>query len=79
MLLVLALSVAIGGALDMVQTLATVRSLSVLQDQRLLFSRITFFNVGLFGEMLAMAVPLLLAALCQPPFRICAGRSWPCW
>jgi O-antigen ligase len=61
--LALALSVAIGGLLDMVQTLATVRSLSVLQAQRLLFSRVTFFNVGLFGEMLAMAVPLLLAAL----------------
>ncbi len=62
-LVVLASSVAIGGLLNMVQTLATVHSLSVLQAQRLLFSRITYFNVGLFGEMLAMATPLLLTAL----------------
>jgi len=61
--LVLALSVAIGGLLNMVQTLAIIRSLSVLQTHRLLFSRLTFFNVGLFGEMLAMSLPLLLAAL----------------
>jgi O-antigen ligase len=62
-MVVLAVSVAIGGVLNMVQTLATVQSLSVLQTQRLLFSRITYFNVGLFGEMLAMATPLLLWAL----------------
>ena len=62
-MLVLGASVSIGGLLNMVQTLAIIRSLSVLQTHRLLFSRLTFFNVGLFGEMLAMAVPLLLAAL----------------
>jgi O-antigen ligase len=60
---VLGVSVALGGLLNMVQTLGEVRSLSGLQAQRLLFSRITYFNVGLFGEMLAMAMPLLLAAL----------------
>ena len=61
--IVLGVSVAIGGLLNMIQTLALERSLSMLQAQRLLFSRITYFNVGLFGEMLAMAVPLLLATL----------------
>jgi O-antigen ligase len=59
----LGVSVALGGLLNMLQTLGEVRSLSGLQAQRLLFSRITYFNVGLFGEMLAMAMPLLLAAL----------------
>jgi O-antigen ligase len=61
--IVLGVSVAIGGLLNMIQTLPTTHSLSVLQAQRLLFSRITYFNVGLFGEMLAMATPLLLGAL----------------
>jgi O-antigen ligase len=60
---VLGVSVALGGLLNMIQTLGEVRTLSGLQAQRLLFSRITYFNVGLFGEMLAMAMPLLLAAL----------------
>lgn len=61
--IVLGASVAIGGLLNMIQTLAVTHSLTVLQAERLLFSRITYFNVGLFGEMLAMAMPLLLAAL----------------
>jgi O-antigen ligase len=61
--IVLAVSVALGGALNMVQTLPTMHALSVLQSDRLLFSRLTFFNVGILGEMLAMAMPLLLAGL----------------
>ena len=59
----LAGAVAIGGALDMMQSVPVFRTLAALQANRLLFSRLTFFNVGILGEMLAMAVPLLLAAL----------------
>jgi hypothetical protein len=58
----LGLSVGLGGVLDMVQTLPG-STLAALQADRLLFSRVTYFNVGLFGEMVAMAVPLLAAAL----------------
>jgi O-antigen ligase len=70
----LGVSVAIGGLLNMIQTLAVVHSLSVLQAQRLLFSRITYFNVGLFGEMLAMATPLLIASIAGR--RLLNLRRW---
>ena len=63
LLMVMAVSVGIGGLLNMIQTIPAMKTLGVMQDQRLLFSRITYFNVGLFGEMLAMAMPLLLAIL----------------
>jgi hypothetical protein len=59
----LGISVAIGGLINMVQSIPAFGSLSALQAQRLLFSRLTYFNVGLFGEMLAMATPLLLGAI----------------
>jgi hypothetical protein len=59
---VMGISVGLGGLLNMVQMLPG-SSLAALQTNRLLFSRITYFNVGLFGEMVAMAVPLLSAAL----------------
>jgi O-antigen ligase len=63
LLIALGLAVALGGALNMIQSIPAMGSLSVLQAKRLLFSRLTFFNVGLFGEMLAMAAPLLLGAI----------------
>jgi O-antigen ligase len=59
---VLGISVGLGGLLNMVQSVPG-STLAALQSDRLLFSRITYFNVGLFGEMVAMAVPLLAAAL----------------
>jgi len=57
------LSVALGGAINMIQSIPAFGSLASLQTNRLLFSRLTFFNVGLFGEMLAMAAPLILGAI----------------
>ncbi|MGD0862227.1 MAG: O-antigen ligase family protein [Candidatus Limnocylindrales bacterium] len=62
-LIVLGLSVALGGMFNVVQSLPAFGSLSVLQAKRLLFSRLTYFNVGLFGELLAMATPLLLGVI----------------
>ena len=62
-LAVLGLSVALGGLINMAQSIPAFGSLSALQSRRLLFSRLTYFNVGLFGEMLAMAAPLLLGAV----------------
>jgi O-antigen ligase len=60
---VLGISVGLGGLLNMIQTLPAIGTLAALQADRLLFSRLTYFNVGLFGAILAMAMPLLLAAL----------------
>jgi O-antigen ligase len=62
-LLALGISVALGGAIDLVQTLPTGGGLAALQANRLVFSRLTFFNVGLLGEMMAMAAPLVVGAL----------------
>jgi O-antigen ligase len=62
-LLALGIAVALGGAIDLVQTLPTGGGLTALQANRLVFSRLTFFNVGLLGEMMAMAAPLVVGAL----------------
>ncbi|MGZ6339512.1 MAG: O-antigen ligase family protein [Candidatus Limnocylindrales bacterium] len=62
-LAVVAVSVAIGGLLNLAQSLPSASSLAVLQADRGLFARLTYFNVGLFGEVLAMAVPLLFGIL----------------
>jgi hypothetical protein len=63
LMIVLSISVALGGLLNMIQSVPAMRTLAHLQADRLLFSRITYFNVGLFGEMLALTLPLLLALL----------------
>jgi O-antigen ligase len=63
LLAVLGLSVALGGLINVVQSVPAYGTLGRLQTYRLLFSRLTYFNVGLFGEMLAMAAPLLLGAI----------------
>jgi O-antigen ligase len=63
LLMVVAISVGIGGSLNMIQSIPAMKTLGAMQADRLFFSRITYFNVGLFGEMLAMALPLLLATL----------------
>ncbi len=63
LLIALGISVAVGGLINMAQTIPDMKTLAEIQANRLLFSRITYFNVGLFGEMLAMAMPLLIVAL----------------
>jgi hypothetical protein len=60
--LVLGVSVGIGSLLNIVQTVPG-STLHSLQADRLLFSRLTYFNVGLFGEMLAMGIPLLIGTI----------------
>jgi O-Antigen ligase len=62
-LVVLGIQVGLGGLINMVQSIPAMGSLSRLQADRLYFSRLTYFNVGLFGEMLAMTLPLLLGLL----------------
>jgi O-antigen ligase len=63
LLIALGVSVALGGLLNMAQSIPAMKTLAVMQEDRLYFSRITYFNVGLFGEMLAMALPLLIVAV----------------
>ena len=45
-----------------------------LYERRLLFARLTFWNVGLFGEMLVLALPALAALL-----LLRRRRGWPAW
>jgi O-antigen ligase len=59
----LGVSVAIGSMLNIVQATPGATSLSMLQANRLRFSLLTYNNVGLLGELLAMAVPLILGVL----------------
>jgi O-antigen ligase len=63
LMVALGTSVALGGLIDLVQTLPTGGGLESLQAHRLFFSRLTYFNVGLLGEMMAMAAPLIVGAL----------------
>lgn len=69
------LSVALGSLINLAQTLPTVSSFQEYQLRgREFLSRLTYFNVGLFGEMLAMAIPLLAGALLAR--RALRLRSW---
>ncbi len=63
LLIVMGVSVALGGLLDMAQSIPAMKTLDVMQTDRLFFSRINYFNVGLFGEMLALAMPILIVAI----------------
>ncbi|MGD0861942.1 MAG: O-antigen ligase family protein [Candidatus Limnocylindrales bacterium] len=61
--LMLGAAAALGSVINVLQVLPSVTSLATLQAQRLIFARVTYFNVGLFGVILATVVPLILAAL----------------
>jgi O-antigen ligase len=57
---VLGVSVALGCLLNLAQVLPSVGSIDAFHGDRIYLSRTTYFNIGLFGELLAMAVPLLI-------------------
>ena len=85
-LLCLGISAALAGLINLAQTLPTVPSPLALQDHdRAIFARLVYFNVGLFGEVLAMAIALLAAALIapRPPTESALsreeGRPWSRW
>ena len=59
----LGVSVGLGTALNMIATLPTMTSLAAIQAHRLFFARASFYNVGLFAAVIAITVPLLVAAL----------------
>ena len=56
-------SVGLGTALNIIVTLPTMTSLAAIQAHRLFFARASFYNVGLFAAVIAITVPLLVAAL----------------
>lgn len=57
-------SVAIGSVLSLTRMLLRfAQTLDQFEAQREQLSRLVYFNVGIFGDMLAMALPLLLAWL----------------
>ncbi|MGD0247695.1 MAG: O-antigen ligase family protein, partial [Candidatus Limnocylindrales bacterium] len=59
----LGVSIALGSLLNFLQTVPEYGSLAGMQAARLLFAHTTFFNVGLFGVIIAMVVPLLVGAI----------------
>jgi O-antigen ligase len=56
-------SIALGSLLNFLQTVPLAGSLAGMQAQRALFAHTTFYNVGLFGVIIAMVVPLLMGAI----------------
>lgn len=73
LIVALGLSAGIGCFINIVQIAPDATSLSLLQKQRMIFSLLTYSNVGLLGEALAMAVPLMVGALLA---RKALGLSW---
>ena len=72
----LGVSAALGCMLNILQTVPGATSLAMLQARRLSFSLLTYNNVGLLGELLAMAVPLMLGVLlARRSLRIGASTS----
>ena len=61
--IVLGVSVALGTVLNIVAALPTMTSLAAIQAHRLQFAHASFFNVGLFAAVIAITVPLVVAAL----------------
>jgi O-antigen ligase len=59
----LGVSVALGTVLNVLQALPTMKSFAIIQANRLLFARASFYNVGLFAAVIATTAPLFVAAL----------------
>lgn len=72
--IVLGSSAALGALLNVLQALPSMTSFGAIQAQRLVFARVTYFNVGLYGVILAMVVPLVVGILaCRRSLRL---RPW---
>ena len=59
----LGVSIGLGTAFNVAQTLPTTSSLAALEAQRLFFARASFGNVGLFAAVIAVTVPLIVGTL----------------
>ena len=59
----LGISIGLGTVFNIVQMLPTMTSMQAIQAQRLLFARASFGNVGLYAAVIAITLPLLVAAV----------------
>jgi O-antigen ligase len=59
----LGVSIGVATALNVAEALPRMSSLAAIQAYRLGFARASFYNVGLFAAVIAITVPLVLAAL----------------
>ncbi len=57
---ILGASAAIGGLLNILQSMPGITSFAAMQARRLTFARVGYFNVGLFGVVLAAVIPLIV-------------------
>jgi hypothetical protein len=71
----MAASAALAGAVSLVRMLTIVHSFGDFQALRAELGRVTYFNVGILGGMLVMAVPFIVVAIVRPaPFASAIGR-----
>jgi hypothetical protein len=71
----MAVSVALAGAVSLVRMLTIVHSFGDFQTLRAELGRVTYFNVGILGGMLVMAVPFIAVVLVRPaPFAAALAR-----
>jgi O-antigen ligase len=59
----LATSIALGSLIDVLQAIKAYGTLSSIVSHRLLFTEVTYDNVGLFGVIVATVIPLVSAVL----------------
>jgi O-antigen ligase len=64
--LTMALSAALAGAVSLVRMVTIVHSFGDFQTLRAELGRVTYFNVGILGGMLVMAVPFIAVAIVRP-------------
>jgi hypothetical protein len=64
--LTMALSAALAGAVSLVRMLTIVHSFGDFQTLRAELGRITYFNVGILGGILVMAIPFIAVAIVRP-------------
>ncbi len=70
----LGVSIGLGTAFNILQTLPTMTSFAAIQAHRLYFARASFGNVGLFAAVIAMTFPLVVAAVAAR--RMLALPKW---
>jgi O-antigen ligase len=59
----LAVSIALGSLIDVLQAVKAYPNLTQIVNHRLLFTEVTYDNVGLFGVILAAVLPMIAAVL----------------
>ncbi len=77
----LAASIALGSLIDILQAIKAYGNLTQIVNHRLLFTEVTYDNVGLFGVIVATILPFVAAVLLLRRDlgipRWASGCSWP--